>query len=306
MTGEVMKKDLHYTSKRDGSPMPLTFYGGLQTRARVLIIHGMAEHRGRYKDFADFLAGEGLEVYTYDLRGHGENLPDGIFGHFADQEGYEIQTRDLLDLCVKLRQDKPLVVFAHSMGTLFARYMLQKDPDFCDLLILSGAPADNPLIDFAILLAKALALLGKRRPSKLLSLMTNGVYALKIKDRKTNLDWLSFDETNVEAYQADPLCGFPLTRQGYLDLYQLTKAVYQTGLPRRDSDLPIFFLSGSHDPCGDIEKMGIEKAKRFLQDCGFSKVQISYYRLSRHEILNDRDKEQVFSDVLNIIQSQFL
>lgn len=298
-----MKKDLTYSSKIDGSPMPLTLYESPQARARVLIIHGMAEHRGRYEDFAGFLAGHDLEVYTCDLRGHGENLPDGVLGHFADQEGYEVQANDLLDLCVQLRGDLPLVVFAHSMGTLFARYMLQNNPAFCDLLILSGAPADNPLIDSAIFLAKTLAALGKRQPSTVLQKMTNGVYAAQVKDRKTDLDWLSFDRANVTAYQADPICGFPLTRQGYLDLYRLTKAVYQKPVSKKLSDLPVYFLSGSHDPCGDIENMGIEKAKRLLQDRGFSQVQISYYDQSRHEILKDGDKERVYGDTLKIIQT---
>lgn len=302
----MIKKNLAFVSKIDESPMPLTLYSQEQVRARVFIIHGMAEHRGRYGDFASFLAGHDLEVYTYDLRGHGENRPDGILGHFADQDGYEVQTQDLLDLCKELRQDGPLVVFAHSMGTLFARYMLQKNSDFCDLLILSGAPADNPLIDSAIFMAKTLAFLGKRKPSKVLQKMTNGVYAAQVKDRKTDMDWLSFDEANVTAYLADSLCGFPFTRQGYLDLYRLTKAVYQKSISKRPSDLPIYFLSGSHDPCGDIENMGIEKAKRLLQDQGFSQVRIRYYDQSRHEILKDQDKEVVYRDILSIIQSHTL
>ena len=51
-----------------------------QPRAVVQIVHGVAEHMGRYDAFARFLAGHGFAVCGEDHRGHGKTVTDGVYG----------------------------------------------------------------------------------------------------------------------------------------------------------------------------------------------------------------------------------
>ncbi|HCM91223.1 MAG TPA: multidrug transporter, partial [Lachnospiraceae bacterium] len=63
------------TKSTDGLFLSLAVYETADAAACVQLIHGMAEHKGRYDDFARFLAGNGYNVVSSDLRGHGKDAP---------------------------------------------------------------------------------------------------------------------------------------------------------------------------------------------------------------------------------------
>lgn len=294
-------------SPHDSLPIELTRFDPAEppAQARLLILHGMCEHRERYEDFAEFLASQGLEVYTMDWRGHGNTLVDGHLGYFADQSGYLVQTGDLIHIIETLDQgDLPFIVFAHSMGTLFARFLLQSRPYFCDLLILSGPPANNSKIGAAITLARLLSSIRPEAPSSLLQKLTFADYAKSVPKRKSDLDWLSVDPINVRKYREDPLCGFPFTARGFLDLFLLTKACFEKPSESVDLEsyhLPIYLLRGKGDPCPRPEDGGPQANIQALKDWGFTEISEKVYDHSRHELLFDRDKKAVYRDVLDII-----
>lgn len=293
-------------SLHDRIPIHLTKFQPMEgpARARLLILHGMCEHRGRYRHFAEFLARQGLEVYTMDWRGHGDTLVDGHLGYFASESGYLVQTGDLIHVIETLdKGDLPFLVFAHSMGTLYARFLLQSRPHFCDLLLLSGPPANNSKVGGAIFLARILSAIHPTAPSGFLQKLTFADYAQSVPNRKTDLDWISCDPENVAAYIADPLCGFPFTNRGFLDLYLLTRACFQEPSSEEiiSHDLPIHLFRGKGDPCPRPEDGGPEEIKNALRNWGFSQISEKVYEHSRHELLFDLDKEEVYRDLREVI-----
>lgn len=303
-----MTEDFTIQSLHDQIPIHLTKFQPEEgpVRARVLILHGMCEHRGRYRDFAQFLANHDLEVYTMDWRGHGETLVDGHLGYFASESGYLVQIGDLIHVIETIdRGDLPFLVFAHSMGTLYVRFLLQSRPHFCDLLLLSGPPANNSKVGGAILMARLLSAIRPEAPSSFLQKITFADYSKSIPDRKTELDWISCDPENVAAYIADPLCGFPFTNRGFLDLYLLTKACFErpSSEEKLSYDLPIHLFRGKGDPCPRPKDGGPEEIKETLQAWGFSRISEKVYDHSRHELLFDLDKDQVYQDLLATINN---
>ncbi len=84
-------------------------------RARVLIVHGVGEHSGRYEHVGDFLVERGFDVAAYDHRGHGASG-----GMRIDIESFDEYLDDLASVVAGLERDIPLVIYGHSMGGLIA------------------------------------------------------------------------------------------------------------------------------------------------------------------------------------------
>ena len=112
-------------------------------KGTVQIVHGMAEHQRRYKDFAEFLKSNGYVVVTSDLRGHGENVTiDEELGYFG-QNGAANLVGDVHEITRYIKEKFPGVpyfLFGHSMGTLISTIYFKKYDSFIDGLFLSGMP----------------------------------------------------------------------------------------------------------------------------------------------------------------------
>ncbi len=293
-----------YTSKIDHHITHISKKLSKNSKANILIIHGMAESRFRYEAFMSYLQSNDHNVFAIDLRGHGESLIDNHYGYFGKGKGYMKNIEDIkgiLDMIQNMHPNKT-ILFGHSMGSLFARGVLKKYPQAMDALILSGSPYP-PMGTQALKLALKLpATLFPKSKSRIIYKLMNNNLNNKIPNPKTNLDWLSFDETNIKNYQNDPLCNFPLTLSGYVDLFDLMKMVYVDKWPVKDSDLPIHFVVGKEDPCVDFEHDGLKKAIKVLNDAGFHNITSKVYENSRHELLNDLEKEVVMNDLLEYIK----
>ena len=130
----------------------------------------------------------------------------------------------------------------------------------------------------------------------------NKMYNADIKDKLTDMDWLSFDTDNVKNYMEDPLCGFLFTYGGYLDLFHLIDNTYDSKWSHHASHLPIYFVAGIYDPCVDFKHDGFNKAIKHLKKNGFENITSTLYENSRHEILNDRDQDRVYQNLMTFIK----
>lgn len=105
---------------------------------------------------------------------------------------------------------------------------------------------------------------------------------------------------------ADPLFGFSETAG--LDRDMLTGIQMnqkKENLARMDRKLPVLFIAGTQDPVGNYGK-GVRKSAEAFRKAGMEDVTLILYDKSRHEILNDVEKEQVFQDILQWISSKTL
>lgn len=269
-------------------------------KALVLVLHGMAEHKERYQWFIGKLTDHGYAVLSTDERGHGESAE--VKGYFGKQDGWLRNVEDQHEL-VRQAQDivghLPLIVFGHSMGTLVARSYLKRYEDEITAVALSGTPNNNKAVGTAIALCKIIkAVHGPHYRSSLLNALCFGAFNKRITDPRTDYDWLSYDEANVDRYIADPDCGYIFTVQGFQDMFEGMKDVYRPdGWQVKRPQLPIAFFSGSEDPCmGSLD--GLKEAVDILNRQGYQQVSWKTYDGCRHEILNDVKKEQVAADII--------
>ncbi len=268
-----------------------------EPRGVVQINHGLAEHAARYARFADFLSGEGFEVYAHDHRGHGATLaPDAAFGVFAREDGAASVISDVAAVHAHIGNEHPglpVIAFGHSMGGLVALNYLLKNHQG-----LAGAAIWNANFSAGLLgwLARGLLAwermrLGADVPSRVLPKLTFQDWAGKVPDARTPFDWLSRDDVEVDKYIEDPLCGWDASVSMWQDVFRFifTGADNRnfTGVPR---DLPVHLIGGGRDPATDGGRAVHALAGR-LKAMGFSDVEAAVLPDTRHESLNEVNRD---------------
>ncbi len=274
----------------------------------VQIIHGMAEYAARYAPFAEFLNGHGYLVCADDHLGHGQSvLTKDELGYFAEERDTDIVIGDIraLQLAVKKQAgEAPYFILGHSMGSFFCRkYISVYGNDFDGAVIMGSGFMGGALLNAALFAVKLNALFcGWRNRSKMIFKLAFGGYNKKFAPARTENDWLSKNAENVDAYNADELCGVPFTNNGYYHLFSIIKqACSDKTIAKVPKDLPVYFVSGADDPVGNYGK-GVKKAAAKFSKAGVKDVKVTLYQDSRHEILNDDCKRQVFEDILQFTE----
>ena len=134
--------------------------------------------------------------------------------------------------------------------------------------------------------------------------MAFGSYCKKIANPRTPFDWLSRDPASVDKYIADPLCGFIAKAGLYRDMmYGVKFITSQKNIDTMSKEQPIYFMSGDADPVGDYGQ-GVEKAYQAFCHAGLHDVTIRLYPDGRHEMLNEVNKDKVYQDILNWLNSK--
>ena len=298
--------NLTIPSEYDGLPLSVCVVSPMdEPRALVQLAHGMAEHKERYLPFMEYLAEHGYASVINDHRGHGASVrsPEDL-GYFY-QGGAEALVKDLHQLTLWFRARWPgrkLFLFGHSMGSLAVRvYRQQYDGDI-DGLVVCGSPGQNPATSAGLALNKVMTLLrGERHVSRMFANMTTGSFSKRFPSPDTANAWLSTNQDNVRQYDADPLCGFPFTLNGYKALLTLMRDAYSPVAARRP-DLPVHFLSGAEDPCAPDEKGFNDAVERMRQD-GYRNVTAKLYPGMRHELLNHANHAVVCEDLLKLFEA---
>lgn len=299
-------KEIIINSNYDNLKLNLNVYEVQNPVAVVQVIHGMMEHQLRYQELATKLNSIGLTVITSDLRGHGHKTTDEDLGYMGDKKPWEALISDQLTITKHIKDNYPnlpIYLFGHSMGTIITRNLLQKNDNLYQKVILSGAPCNQPLAKIGIIVANIIGLFkGQRYKSKLLENMTLGPFNKSIKNPKTSSDWLSYNEINVFNYSEDKYCGFPFTVSAYKALYHLLCSMskrkkYQV----LNKNLPILMIVGKDDPCTGGVK-GVKGSLKLLYNLGYN-ISAQSYDDMRHEILNEKNPEYVYNDIIHFFQS---
>ena len=266
------------------------------------INHGLAEHAARYGRFADFLASRGFHSYAHDHRGHGfTTAPDAPPGRFGTPSGGDKVIADVAavhDLIGREHPGLPVVLFGHSMGGLIAANFLQAHPDAVDAAAIWNANFSAGLPGRAALaiLAWEKFRLGSDVPSRLLPRLTFQAWGRQVPGHATPFDWLSRDPDEVRKYIDDPLCGWDASVSLWRDLFGFIFAGADdskfSAVPR---DLPINLVGGEKDPATDGGKAVKHFADR-LRRMGFSNLNSTVYADTRHESLNEVNRNMIMQD----------
>lgn len=271
--------------------------------AMVQISHGMAEHFGRYHEFAGFLAEKGFLVCGNDHLGHGQTattLED--LGFFGEKNGWINMTDDLHLLTMKMKQeygDLPCFLIGHSMGSLLARAYLSCYGKDLAGAVLIGTSGENPAARASMPLIKLIAKAkGKRHRSGFIYRLAFGNYNSRYEKGSRKLAWMSQDNGVLDSFKADERCNFILTVAGFGDLMKMLLYVSRKDWASEvPSSLPVTLLSGDMDPVGNFGE-GIRQVFKQLQMAGLNDLSLKLYPGFRHEILNEPGKEQVYQDIL--------
>ena len=277
-----------------------------EIKAVVQIGHGIAEHAMRYEDFAGFLNSRGILVVAEDHMGHGLSMKTGTQGYFDG--GWFTAAADchkLTELTMEEYPNVPYILYGHSMGSFLARTLLTEYPDsgiagaiICGTGWMSGAVLKAGLAACGLLCKK-----DEKEPSQLLNKLVFGGYNKRVEHQRTSSDWLSRDDGSVDAYIADPLCGFIASAGLMRDMLTgITHIQKPENLDKLQKQLPVFFIAGGDDPVGDYGK-GVRQAAQEFEKAGMEKVAIRIYPLCRHEIHNEINRQEVYEDVSQWIES---
>lgn len=296
-----MKITKNFITASDGHEIFCEVYEPESATAHIHIVHGMAEHIGRYEEFIRYLTRRGFTVSGHDQRGHGRTAErNGVEGFFADQQGFERIVQDVSEVISSVQEqagELPLILFGHSMGSFVSRRFIQLHSDAVSRVVFSGT-GGNPGIagKLGTLLAKANGRInGKDEKSKALGMLVFGPFIRSFKDESSTFAWLSSDEGEVAKYEADPMSGFVSTNQFYSDLFEGMMLINKKSeLAKIRKDLPILLISGSKDPVGHNGK-DLFTAARDYRQAGIEKVLVYLGEDARHELLHEGKKELYFS-----------
>ena len=279
-------------------------------RAVLQLVHGIAEHIGRYDRFARFMSDHGYLVCAEDHLGHG-NTPENAedLGYTADKDGWVKMTDNVRALHERIAPQYPGIpyfILGHSMGSFLTRSYLIRYPGTVDACALLGTGQQPESVLKAGLAACRLEQirLGKWGRSKLLQSLCFGSYNSQFKPNRTESDWVCSVDEVVDAYIADPFCQVMPTVTLMRDMLTGIRFNQQAeNLAKMDKTTPVFFLSGDQDPVGSNGK-GVRAAYQSFLDAGCGHVRLKLYPGGRHEMLNEHNWQDVYDELLSWFDQQ--
>lgn len=247
--------------------------GAARPKAVLQLAHGAGEHAGRYREPMAPIVEAGYIIYTADHRGHGLTSGMTSLGDFGPG-GAPAAVDDMAVLSRQARAenpDLPLILMGHSMGAMFAQAYILDHSGLIDALVLSGTTGPGP------------------RPAG----GPNSGYA----NPRTEYDWLSRDEAEVDKYIADPFCGIRFTPDSMASFMALRERdMGPEALAKVKAGLPTYVFVGDEDPI-NRKLEGLTPLVEAYRAAGL-KVDLKVYPGGRHEMLNETNRAEVVRDLL--------
>jgi alpha-beta hydrolase superfamily lysophospholipase len=288
---------------KDGKDIFLYCWNRIENpKAVVQIFHGMAEHAGRYKEFAEFLNDKGFAVYADDHRGHGKTAGTVEELGCIDQDGFNKIVEDEYIINNYIREkhrDLPLFIFGHSFGSFVAQeYMLKHGKEVAGVVLCGSAAKTGPEINAGKIIAFIeKSIFGERRKSKLIDHLSFSTFNKGIPNSKSKFDWVSTDEEEVRKYETDPFCGTIFTAGFFYYFFKGLSSLYtRERLAQLPQKLPLYIIAGEEDPVGGYGVL-VKKLHKIYTEAGLQNVSLKFYPGKRHEILKETNRAEVFSDV---------
>lgn len=246
----------------------------------VVLVHGYAEHSGRYEAMGAWLAERGCAVHAYDQQGHGRS--DGARGFARDFCDLLDDLDAMLDAAKAEQPELPAFVVGHSMGGLVAAAWAVERGEGATGVVTSGA---------------ALSLGAVMSRTRLLLLRTfRRVMPRQTIPQPIAADALSRDPEVGRAYAADPLVFQRITLSLAAEMFDAaTRTLARAGEVR----LPMLLLHGEDDPL-----CAVQGSRVFFEQLTTSGSELKIYPGLRHEIFNEPEKEQVFADLLDWLRKR--
>jgi len=278
---------------------------GHPPKANVQISHGMGEHAARYSRFAEFLTENGYAVYANDHRGHGRTAGDLCKAGLLGPGGWNSVVKDLSNLSIIINRENPAPLFllGHSWGSFLVQDYIHRWGRTLQGVILSGTNGKESLLSVALLIAtRSIEKDGPEAPAYKLYKSKIAKWNRQFRPNRTQSDWLSRDEHEVDEYIQDPWCGWTIPNEFFFELVKGLRHIWIEADDRDiPKDLPLFIFSGSEDPVGNSTK-GVNALLKRYKKQGIMDLEYKFYNGGRHEMLNEINRDEVYRDVLNWLE----
>lgn len=268
----------------------------------IQVIHGMSEHKNRYKHLFKYFSERGYLVALKEHLHHGHNNVHqekiGIFENDFDQ-----LILDQINYTKELKEiypNTPIYIFGHSMGSFIAQEHMKQCYNIVNGYILCGSCYKTPFLwKLAEYLSFFMNKIYKNKRAyfikKLVFLNSNS--KVKSKYYYNENSWLSRDIEEVKNYSNDELCDFTYSSSFYSDFFYFLNRLYiSVSFKNIDRKLPIYIISGDMDPVGRYGK-GVIQLNNFYKKLNFTNVQCKLYSNARHELHNEINRDEVFFNI---------
>lgn len=272
-------------------------------RAVLQITHGMVEYIERYKPFAEFLNDQGVLVVGHDHLGHGASVAsEEELGYFAEPDPSDTLVEDMHTLRTTIQTENPGVPYfmmGHSMGSFLLRqYLTMRAEGLAGAIVMGTGDMPYALLKAGQAVCKSISLTkGWHHRSHLVNQLGMGGYNRQFEPSDSTKDWITSDDSKRKEYEADPLCNFVFTVNGYYQMFEGMKVLTRRhAMDKIPVELPVIFVSGAEDPVGS-NGVGVTRVFRKYEAHGMTDVEMKLYAGDRHEILNETDREEVYEDL---------
>ena len=272
------------------------------------IATGMAETALRYEPFARHLNSLGITAVASDHLGQGLSVKDEAdWGWMGPGQADEQLVQDLRTVTDEIRRrwpGKPVWLLGHSLGSFIVRRYVAENDRLAGAILMGTAHVPAGVARTGLLLTRLSGInRDDRRRSKLLNYMTAGAYNRPYKPARTEFDWLTTDEEIVDAYIADPACGYAFTLNGHDAMFRTLLWIADTGrLADVRGGFPVLIVSGAEDPVGDMGR-GPARVADEWKEHSKADVSLKLYPGMRHEILNEIGRQGVWQDLSDWLMS---
>ena len=271
----------------------------------IQISHGIGEHAGRYQPIAKLRAAFGAGEYANDHRIHGKSVKsEELMGVYEGQNYFDDAVEDMRELTLLIKEKYPerkIILFGHSMGSLLSRKYVIKYGEDLNALILSGtASFMKGLGTVGLVSANVIgAIRGRNKKNKLLKSISFSEFNKTFKPNRTELDWISKDEHQVDLFKADPYRTVDFSLSVLIDIIKGSREVNkQVSFNETPKNFPIYIFSGDKDPVGEMGK-GIKRVVKQYNKAGINDLTLKLYKGGRHEMLNETNRKEVEKDVIS-------
>lgn len=279
-------------------------------KAIVQLSHGMTEYLKRYDDFACELVKNGFMVIGNDHLGHGYTAAsDDDLGYFGAERSKTV-VEDLHSVTEYAKKtygaDIPYFLFGHSMGSFLARrYMMTYGSELNGAIVCgTGGQPKAVLAGGRFLAALVGCFKGLRYKSAFIENTAFGAYNKRIENPASVHAWLTKVPEVIEKYDADKYCTFKFTIDGYKTLFEAIAFIQKSSnIKKIPLELPVYLIAGAEDPVGNYGK-GVSSVYDSYKKLGIKDLTMKLYENDRHEILNETDKDTVYSDIIEWISGR--
>jgi len=222
--------------------------------------------------------------------------------YFGEKDGWTHVVDDMYALRCRTHSEYPALPYfllGHSMGSFLTRtYLIRYPGTLRGAIVMGTGQQPGYMVAGGRLIA---GIIGKKNGfDKFNATVDNlafGAYNKPFEPKRTNYDWLSVNEENVDRYIADPLCGGQTSVGLFRDMLGGIGFISKpANLALMDKTMPVLFISGEMDPVGDLGK-GVRLAYESFRKAGVKDVSLKLYPGLRHEILNEKERETVCADI---------